>query len=586
MGVEHRMRSRRRRVEPSVEHNSARENAESLEVLARPTTSMPAGGDERRRGERAGDKRAERGRPPPATDTLEDLLGRGPLEPARALSLLGDVAHELDAARARCEADPCVEPAGIVVDGARGDRARPHSIAARQRPPSEASLQYRSPEQARGEAAGQRSAVYSLAAVLHRSLTGEVPFPHGRDRVVSFWHMHAPRPRPTAVRPSLPPAIDAVVERGMAVDPRERHPTARALIDDARRALGIAASPPAPRPAVQQGERGIAAADEVAAEAGPIAAAQPPTSTERRPRGRRAFGRVSLVLLAAAVVGAAFVVAGGLRDAAAPSAVASAGPLELSMPSGWARRPPTPAPALLGLRDPIVLEQSALPGNRLIAGTSAPSAIVAELARLRATPVHGELVSLGRNWARRYMARLPGVGAPLVLYLSPLDRGIAAVACRAADAHAAASFAPRCEAVVRSLRVVGRRFAPMPASDRKAAGVARVFARLNAARARYRSRITRAGTAAAQARAARAVARAHATAAGRLRALRLSGLAQPGGARARHALERAHHAYLALAGAARDGDVRRYSAARKAALAADLRIRRALRSLRVVGYAG
>jgi hypothetical protein len=126
----------------------------------------------------------------------------------------------------------------------------------------------------------------------------------------------------------------------------------------------------------------------------------------------------------------------------------------------------------------------------------------------------------------------------------------------------------------------------MPASDPKAAGVARVFALLNAARARYRSRITRAATAAAQAGAARAVARAHATAEERVRALRLSGLAQPGGGRARHALERARHAYLTLAGAARRGDARRYAAARKAALAADLRIRRALRSLRLVGYAG
>jgi hypothetical protein len=574
-----------------VEHDSARENAESPGVLARPTTSMPAGGDERPRDERAdarpaGDKRAEPSRPPRATATLEDLLERGPLEPARALSLLSDVADELDAARARCDADPSVEPAGIVVDAARGDRARPGAIAARRGPLSAASLQYRSPEQARGKAAGPRSAVYSLAALLHRSLTGEVPFPHGRDRAVSFWHLHAPRPRPTAVRPALPAAIDAVVERGMAVDPRERHPTARALIDDARRALGIAATPPAPRPAFQQAEARIAAADEAAAEAGSSAVAQPPASTERRPRARRAFGRVILVLLAAVVVGSAFIVAGGLRDAAAPSAVASAGPLQLSMPSGWVRRPATPAPALLGLRDPIVLEQSARPGNRLIAGTSAPSAIVAALARLRATPVHGELVSLGRNRARRYAARLPGVVAPLVLYLTPLDRGIATVACRAADVRAAASFAPRCEAVVRSLRVVGRRFAPMPASDPKAAGVARVFALLNAARARYRSRITRAATAAAQARAARAVARAHATAAGRVRGLRLTGLAQPGGARARHALEGARHAYLALAGAARRGDARRYATARKAALAADLRIRRALRLLRLVGYSG
>jgi hypothetical protein len=116
--------------------------------------------------------------------------------------------------------------------------------------------------------------------------------------------------------------------------------------------------------------------------------------------------------------------------------------------------------------------------------------------------------------------------------------------------------------------------------------VARAFRRLNVQRSRYRSRVAAARTVAGQARAARAVARAHAAAAAALRSLQLSGLARPGGAAAVDALDRARGGYLSLAGAARRGDARGYAAARRVALAADLRIRRALRSLRIVGYGG
>jgi hypothetical protein len=372
----------------------------------------------------------------------------------------------------------------------------------------------------------------------------------------------------------------------MAVDPRERHPTARALIDDARRALGLAATSSAPAPAARQAGAGTAAASETATPEASGAAPQASLSTRRSSRARRAFGRIVLVLLAAAGLGAAFVVAGGGREAPAPSAVASAGPLELSVPSGWVRRAPTPDPALPGLRDPIVLEQSGRPGNHLIAGMFGPRAIVAALARLRVSPADADLVSLGRNRARRYRARLAGAGGALTLYLIALDRGIATVACLAPDARAARSFVPPCEAAVRSLRLVGRRFTPMPLSAAKTAGFVRAFGRLNTARARYRSRVTAEVTTAGQAQAAQALARAHATAAAALRALRLSGLARPGRLGAVHALEHARRAYLALAGAARRGDALRYAAARNAALAADIRIRRALRYLRLVAYAG
>jgi hypothetical protein len=166
-----------------------------------------------------------------------------------------------------------------------------------------------------------------------------------------------------------------------------------------------------------------------------------------------------------------------------------------------------------------------------------------------------------------------------------MDRGIATVACRAEDVRAAASFMPRCERVAVTLRPAGGRFTPVGPSGRQARGLDRAFRRLNAARSRYQSRMAAPGTALGQAALARALARAHARGAVALRSLELTGLAQPGGRAAVRALERAATAYRSVGSATERSDRRGYEVARRSALVADDRIRRAVQTLRLVGYA-
>lgn len=484
--------------------------------------------------------------------TLEDLLARGPMQPARALQLVGQVAAALDAARARGIVHPDLQPAFVLVDTTRADRAILDVGSDRTMP-----LQYVSPERILGRDAGPRSDVYALSALLYHCLTGSVPFPRGRDRAVLFWHLHAPRPRATNVRPELPTAIDPVLARGMATDAAARHRTAQALIEDARQALGVRGPP-----------RG--------------GAEQP-----RRPVGRgRALVPLGAVIALAAAAGG-YAIAGTLDDPPPRSASASAGRLQLTAPADWSAHAATPAErSSLGLTDPLVLAPTQSAATRLIAGTASPASTVALLSRLHASPASGERVALTRVQARRYRAnRPPGLDGPLILYLAPTDRGIATIACVAQRASAAASFMLRCERVAASLRLADGRFAPAGPSARQATGLRRAFQRLNAARARYRSRAVRSRTAAGQATAARALARAHAREARALRSLDLTGLAVPGGRAAIRSLEQAATAYGGVARAASHGDRRGYRVARRAALMADARIRRALRALNLVGYA-
>jgi Protein kinase domain len=522
----------------------------------------------------------EVGRPEPAqAPSLADVIADGPLEPPRALELLTQVADALDDAHVRGVVHPNLEPASVLIDVAHDDRAvldfspdsASRSLEGGHGRPA-ASLQYVSPEQILGQAVQPRSNVYSLSALLYRCLTGSVPFPGGRDQAVLFWHLHAPRPRATDVRPELPAAIDPVLARGMAIDPAERHPTAGALVGEAREAMGLAraAEPAAWRPAV------AVAMPSSAGRAGAV---------KRGGGVRRSLARLGVVALAVAAAGAGFAIAGAFDDPTPPWSSAKAGGLELAAPADWRRLRTAAVPAGLRLSDPLVLAPSASREARLIAGIATPAATGALLAQLRASPPHGEPVSLGRVQARRYQASsMPGLNGPVTMYVAPMDHGVATVACLAGRAPVATSFMSRCERVAASLHLANARFTPVGPSDRQATGLGLAFRRLNAARSRYRSRLARSKAVAVQATAARAVADAHAREARVLGALDLTGLAEAGGTEAIQALRRAATAYRAAASAAHRGNRRGYAAARRSAVSAGLRIERAQRLLRAVGY--
>jgi eukaryotic-like serine/threonine-protein kinase len=92
---------------------------------------------------------------------------------------------------------------------------------------------YMSPEQARGDlrAVGPLSDVYSLGATLYCLLTGDPPFEGGPVEVlgrVQRGDFQAPR----QVNPAVPPALEAVCLKAMALKPDGRYASAEALAED------------------------------------------------------------------------------------------------------------------------------------------------------------------------------------------------------------------------------------------------------------------------------------------------------------------------------------------------------------------
>jgi streptogramin lyase/predicted Ser/Thr protein kinase len=189
------------------------------------------------------------------TDLSKLLEREGALAPARAISLLEQVAEALDAAHERGLVHRDVKPSNVLITVAAGKEhcyladfgltKRTGSLSGVSAPGDVVgTLEYVAPEQITGGDVEERADVYSLACVLYECVTGQSPFPRATDVALLWAHVHEEPRRPSEVRPELPRPLDAVLSRGLAKDPERRHASAGELVAEARVSLGLAETPP------------------------------------------------------------------------------------------------------------------------------------------------------------------------------------------------------------------------------------------------------------------------------------------------------------------------------------------------------
>jgi serine/threonine-protein kinase len=97
-------------------------------------------------------------------------------------------------------------------------------------------VDYMAPEQIEGRQLDGRADVYALGCVLYECLTGKPPFERANDVAVLWAHIREDPPLPSSVDRALPRAFDAIVDRALAKDPRDRYASAGALAADVREA--------------------------------------------------------------------------------------------------------------------------------------------------------------------------------------------------------------------------------------------------------------------------------------------------------------------------------------------------------------
>ncbi len=230
-----------------------------------------------------------------------DLRGRldaGPVADADALRWMEEVADALAAVHAAGIVHRDLKPANVLVDARTGRAritdfgiARADDLRLTHTGMALGTPAFMSPEQVRhANRVGPSSDVFSAGGVLFALLTGRDPFEGESVYAVMDAVVRGARPPVRALRPDLPAAVVAVVERALAVEPATRFADGTALRDAIARARqgvgegvgarGVAGTrrtvadptapvPPLPGPAVLDPPHGVAPLDGPAAEGPP-----------------------------------------------------------------------------------------------------------------------------------------------------------------------------------------------------------------------------------------------------------------------------------------------------------------------------
>jgi serine/threonine-protein kinase len=90
-------------------------------------------------------------------------------------------------------------------------------------------VQYSAPEQIRNAAVTPRTDIYSLGVVLYEAMTGFLPFPAESTAAMAEAQLRDEPVPPSTLHTDVPPAMDRVILRAMAKNPRDRFATAADL---------------------------------------------------------------------------------------------------------------------------------------------------------------------------------------------------------------------------------------------------------------------------------------------------------------------------------------------------------------------
>lgn len=180
--------------------------------------------------------------------TLRNAMRRGPFQISTALDIAAQIASALVAAHSAGVIHRDLKPGNIMIRPDGWVKVIDFGVAKLAEPRTRNSLQedrwtqpgttvgtidYMSPEQARGEETDARSDIWSLGVVLYEMLVQKRPFEGDTEYHVMVNILDRPVPPITAAE-SLPPGLTGIIDHTLVKDRAKRYQTARDLLSDLR----------------------------------------------------------------------------------------------------------------------------------------------------------------------------------------------------------------------------------------------------------------------------------------------------------------------------------------------------------------
>ena len=197
-------------------------------------------------------------------DLKTHLRRTGPLDEARVRAIGAEVCEVLEYAHRMGIVHRDIKPQNILLTPEGGIKVTDFGIARAlaatgitETGTVLGSVQYISPEQARGLGVGWRADLYSLGVVLYEAATGTLPFDADTAIAIALRHMHEPAPIPRRDGARLGRDLEAIILKALAKDPDHRYRSAQDMADDltGRTAHWRAASAAESTAVIRLGER-------------------------------------------------------------------------------------------------------------------------------------------------------------------------------------------------------------------------------------------------------------------------------------------------------------------------------------------
>ena len=192
-----------------------------------------------------------------AGDSLDKVMAAGPLPIIRTLEIGIQLADALDAAHKKGIVHRDIKPANIFVtesgaikildfglakllpstsDELSGNTIdSPDSVLLTSPGMAVGTIQYMSPEQARGEEVDARTDLFSLGAVLYQMSTGKQAFPGATSAVVFDNILRNAPVAPSTQNPDVPPELERVLNKALEKERDMRYQVAAELRSDLKR---------------------------------------------------------------------------------------------------------------------------------------------------------------------------------------------------------------------------------------------------------------------------------------------------------------------------------------------------------------